>query len=496
MKLKGLKKRCLAAAIAYLMATSGFADLQDLIDADAFNTLETEAAIAALITYNRLLTDSGCRDSLIVDPGPGEGNCTGQVFTLFANVREIIHTANEVTNDGPTAFSLGSDIEGLGFTLRWTAAEEYAAQGNMSGEFVGGQVSGLATRLTALRAGASGFNVLGLGSAWQENNGRALSSIYGYQGMGASGDANYSRWGGFINYDFGDGSRDPTALEDAFDFENSQITLGVDYRASDRWILGVIVGLSEQKVDFDGSQSIVEGSMDAEGTSIQPFFMFQQGAWYMSASMGWQQMSFDTERAIRYPSFNPDINSADTVAVSDTDADMISLFVEAGYSFRWRKFSLEPYVNVKHSDISIDGFVEDDINDDAFDVVVEGQDITSQEFTFGTKLQYTLTPSFGVFIPYVSFEFVNQADDAPRVIEAYYAQDPTGDSAFTVPTEELDSSYNVYTLGMSAVLRGARQSKAGGTLGGDVQGFVNYRTLQGLDGFDINFYSLGLRYTF
>lgn len=450
-------------------ATPAYANLQQLIDQNVFNDLEREAAAAALITYNRLISDGVCSDSLRV----GTGNCAGQTFELFDNVRELVHTANEITGSGPTAFSLGADIEGLGFSLRWTAAEEYAAQGNLSSEFVGGQVSGLAARLTALRAGASGFNIIGLGSAWQQDNG-ALASTYGNRGAGASSDGSgYSRWGGFLNVDFGRGSRDPTNLEDAFDFENLQVTLGFDYRVNNQWIVGLVLGNSFQEIDFDSAQSIVEGKIEADGFSFMPFAMYQKDSWYVSASLGWQQMTFDSERAIRYPSFNLDLESINTLTLSETDADVASLFVETGYTWYWKKFAVEPYANITYSDTGVDGFIEDDINNDAFDLVIESQDISSQEFTVGTKFQYTLTPSFGVFVPYLILELINQTDDAPRNIRAYYAQDTTGTTAFNVPTDELDSSYYTYTVGMSSVIRGGRQRQAGGVVGGDIQGIIN-----------------------
>ncbi|WP_086929267.1 autotransporter outer membrane beta-barrel domain-containing protein [Agarilytica rhodophyticola] len=482
-----------SALILGIITTPTHANIQQLIDQNLFNDLEREAASAALITYNRLISDGGCSDSQRI----GTGTCSGQTFELFDNVRELIHTANEITGAGPTAFSLGADIEGLGFSLRWTAAEEYAAQGNLSSEFVGGQVSGLAARLTALRAGASGFNIIGIGSTWQQNNNGALASAYGNRGAGASSDGNaYSPWGGFLNVDFGSGSREPTNREDAFDFENFQFTLGMDYRINNNWIAGLVLGNSIQEIDFDSALSIVEGKIEADGVSIMPFVMYQKDAWYVSASLGWQQISFDSERAIRYPSFNLDLESINTLAVSDTDANVTSLFVEAGYTWFWKKFAVEPFANITYSDTSVDGFIEDDVNNDAFDLVIESQDITSQEFTFGTKFQYTLTPSFGVFVPYITLELITQNDDASRNIRAYYAQDTTGTTAFSVPTEELDSSYYSYTVGMSSVIRGGRQRQAGGAVGGDIQGFISYKSLEGLEGFDIDLYSLGLRYTF
>ncbi len=473
------------------------ANIQQLIDENSFNELETEAALAALRTYQRLIQNEGCFDTLLVDPGAGQGSgCTGQTFQLFVNVREIIHSANEITGDGPTLASLGADLEGLGFALRWTAGEEYAAQGSLSSDFVGGQVAGVATRLTALRAGARGFNAIGIANYQPQNYSDGYANASGILGSGASADSDYGRWGGFINYDFGNGDREATELEDAFDYENSQITFGLDYRLNNNWVIGAVFGVSDQELDFDGGQSIVEGGMEAKGSSVMPFVMFQHTSWFASTALGLQQMTFDTERAIRYPTFNDDFSSADTVTVSSTDADMTSLFIETGYTFQKRAFAFEPFINIKYSNISVDEFIEDDINDDAFDLVVQSQSINSLEYTLGAKIQYAITPSFGVFVPYTTIEFISQTDDAPRVVQAYYAQDSTGDTAFNVPTEALDSTYMMVTLGMSSVIRGGRQTKAGGSIGGDIQAFVNYRSLQGLEGYTGNFYSLGLRYTF
>jgi len=72
----------------------------------------------------------------------------------------------------------------------------------------------------------------------------------------------------------------------------------------------------------------------------------------------------------------------------------------------------------------------------------------------------------------------------------------TDDSLFFIPKAELDSSYSAITVGVSSVIRGGREKTAGGSVGGDVQAFANIKTLTGLEGFDLQMYTLGLRYTF
>lgn len=467
------------------------ADITDLFGEFA-NELEESAAQATLLTYTRLVETEGCSDDMFIDPGTdpdrqGEPSaCTGQIYLLFSNVREIIHTANEITGDGPTAFSLGTDLEGLGFALRWTAAEEYAAQGTMSGEFVNGQISGLSARLNALRLGARGFSFTGA-PGWS-----------GATGGSASADiSNYSRWGGFINFSYGFGDRAPTDTEDAFDFDGNKINFGVDYIINNEWIIGLAGGYASQQVDFDASLSIVEGSMDASGMSITPFVLYQPGNFFFSASLGMQNMDFDTNRAIRYPSFNPDVPSTNTETVSTTEANMDSLFFEGGYTWQRNKWAFEPYVNIRSTDITIDGFVEDDLNDSAFDLSVRKQEISSQEYTFGFKTQYTWTPaSGGVYLPFFALEMVSQTEDAPRIIDAYYANDVSAQTAFQVPTTELDSSYSVFSFGVSSVLRGGQQSSVDGPIHGGIQGFVNYKVISGLEGMSLNVFSMGLRYAF
>ena len=83
-------------------------------------------------------------------------------FFVYLNARELVQTANEIRGSGATIASLGQDLEGLGLALRWTAAEELAAQGSMATEFANGQLSNLAARLSALRFGARGFGVANL----------------------------------------------------------------------------------------------------------------------------------------------------------------------------------------------------------------------------------------------------------------------------------------------------------------------------------------------
>lgn len=465
------------------------ADFIDLLGTFS-NNLEEKSAEAALRTYERLIEEQGCTDR---STGLDSTACVGRVFDVFDNVREIIHTGNEISGTGSTLFSLRTDQQELGSALRWLAAEEYAAQGDMASDFVSDQVAGLGSRLSALRFGARGFQFAQNG-VWLPQGEYALQN--GTHGGAAGSEDNYSKLGGFLNVQGSIGSRDPSGRENAFDSDGTTLNTGLDYRLNNQWTLGAMLGYTTQQIDFDSSQSIVDGDIESSGFNFMPFVLYQSGNYYFSASLAYQQLDFDSRRAIRYPSNNINIASTNTETIAETQAKIVSAFAEMGYSYVWEKFSVEPFFNIQSSSIVIDEFIEDDINDDAFDLVIKEQDFSTLNYSFGLKTQYTFTPRSGVFVPYLSVEHVAQTDTESRDVEAYHSGLGSDDTLYFIPTEELDDSYQTITVGMSSVLRGGRELRDGGTVGGDIQGFFNIKQITGLDGYDLMFYSLGLRYAF
>jgi uncharacterized protein YhjY with autotransporter beta-barrel domain len=476
-------------------AMSAKADLTDL-SGSFFIQLEELSAKSNQATYTQLQS-SGCTDS---QRNPTAG-CGGITFISWQAVRELVHTANDLGGSGPSEFTLGTDLEGLGFALRWTAGEEFSAEGNMSNSFVGGQLSGLASRISSLRYGGSGvaFNQ-------QDNVGILIASNYlnGETGGGASVDSQYqwSPWGSFLNASYVYGDRGATELEDAFDFDGIDVNGGFDYRLTSNQVIGLMLGVQTKEVDFDSSQSIVDGKVEMDGFSIQPFYLYQTDDWYFSASLGYQMMQFNMERRISYPSINPNVAPTNTVAVSENDASGISSSFTFGYSwYPSPAFALEPYISLDYRNIEVDGFTENDVNNDGFDFVVEKQEIDSLETALGFKMHYVLTPSFGVFVPYVDVQLRVQYEDDPTEIKAYYfsASEALTDinaASFILPSDDPDTSYQIYTLGLSMVLQGAYEAEDNNVASGGVSAFVNYRTFVGIEHYSQSQIAGGIRYEF
>jgi len=494
-----LKFAC-AASVLLALPLQSHASLDDL--AGSFgNQLEELSAASNQATYDQLAL-SGCTDLQV----NATEACSGGAFISWQTVRELVHTGNELTGEGSTLFSLGLDLEGLGFSLRWTAGEEFSAQGDMSNSFVGGQLSGLASRISALRHGGSRYAY-----NQHENTGILVAAKYldGKTGGGASADSSddgyikaWSPWGSFLNASYTYGSRSATTLGDAFDFDGMDLSGGVDYRFDNHQVFGVMLGYQSEELDFDSSKSIVDGGVDMTGYSIQPFYLYQSDSWYMSLSLGYQMMSFDMDRSIRYPSLNPDVESTDTTAVSDTDATGFSSSSTFGYAFNpLSEVSIEPYMTFDYRNVEVDGYTEKDLENDGFDFIVSDQDIDSLETAYGLKLQYILASSYGVFIPYVDMQHRIQHKDESRNIEAFYvnASEAIGniqDAAFTLPTDDPDSSYQVYTLGLSTVIQGAQLTGDNTAASGGLQAFANIRFFKNLAHYTQTQIAGGLRYEF
>lgn len=478
------------AAAAVAQAVNG--SLVDVANAAGFNALERAAARANQATYNQLVET--CAN------GAGTG-CTQSDLVVFENTRELVETANELLGSGSTRFSLGVDAEGLGFALRWTAAEELAGQGSATTKFAASQLSALSTRLAVLRWGVSGLrSAQNDGTHDKTDDGDILLARVGRtaRGSGASADVpeDFARWGSFVDGSFGYGSKDPTDLEDAFDFDGEELTVGIDYRFTASVVAGVILGYSNKEIDFDSSLSIVDGGIKSDGFSALVFGMFETEHFYASLSLGYQALTHDTTRRITYPSINPTVESVDSTASSDTDSAALLATANLGYSLRLGAFSIDPVVDVSYSDTTIDAFTETSVDNldtttanDPFNLRVGEQSIDSLDVAPSLKLQYVFTPKFGVLIPFVIGRYHFELSDDARRISSRYA-DALGQlvgnsgSDFEVSTDAPDDKYYTLAGGCSIVLPHG------------LNGFVQYLEVFDYDAYKNAVITAGFRFEF
>lgn len=450
------------------------ADLRDPQILAQLSPFEQRAALANQAVYDQLITDpdgagplqaqcgffGGSNDSFCADPS---------LQLVFENLRELVDTANDIGGNGSTTYSLRYDIASLGFALRWTAAEEFAAQGASATDFSNSQLGALASRLSALRFGARGMRLANRTTGESATLASNRTSPLG-GGASADGDSIASRWSVFIDGSYGYGAKDDSTFdggfEDAFDFDGREFTLGMDHRFTDTIVAGVIGGYSNKSIDFDVARSIVDASMRVEGYSLIGYGQWEGGRLYVNGSVGGQWLDLDTRRRILYPSFNPRVQSIDSTALSTTSSSAVMATFGAGYEARAFGISFGPYLKAEYQDITIDGFTEGGPAADGFAFDVGSQKIKSLDTALGVRAQRVFTPSFGVVVPYLRAEYHREFENDARVVSAIYTDSAalatTG--TFSVPTDEPDD------------------------------GFLQYQQVVGLDRYSDRVITAGLRY--
>ncbi|MDB6062097.1 MAG: autotransporter outer rane beta-barrel protein [Verrucomicrobiaceae bacterium] len=486
-----LRTAPIMAGYLIMTASPAHADLTALFGKFA-NDIEERSAVATQAVYDQLKT-AGCSD---LQAGPTQA-CAGGTYLVWRNVREVVHNANVLTGatEEPTNFSLGRpSVALLGRALRWCNGEEFSSMGSLSNSFVNSQVGSLAARITALRFGASGFRLAG--SSFGDSPQLAQVGSRG----GAAGADSWSRLGGFINVSYNDGDKDLTSREDAFSFDGRSINAGFDFRIDANWVAGVMLGYQNQDLDFD-TTATVEAKSKMHGVSLLPFILYQSDAWYASASLGYQRMNFDLNRHVNYGSgaLAAVAVQHNTVDDSGTDANSFTSYNTVGYSFSpSAPWTIEPSLSIDYQHIAIDGFTERDVQNQGFNFAVDKQIVQSLEAIPAVRAQYAFKPSYGVWVPFVDAQWHTQFKNDSRNIKALYADAGgllTDAAQFEIATDALDKHYWVYTVGLSAVLRGAAPHGTEVAAGG-LQAFVNYRWYEGMENYSQQVVSAGLRYEF
>lgn len=472
---------------------------------DAFteNTSAVETAVES--AYNQLL-DFGCTTIDEVNASETIGQtCTGDILSVFRITRSLVQTAQDLDNIGGegelSLFGLGVDTLGYEQALRWNAAEELASQDSMSSKFSNNQLASVSARISSLRAGSLGFNVEPIHNPNSIANHSQESSASHYAtGLNAGDSAAWSKLGGFLNGSYTYGNLGATANEDAFDFDGVEINAGLDYRLNNQWVVGGILGLVNQRVDFDPTLSTAEGSVEMDGLSLTPFILYQADRWYATASLNYLVNDFTNRRAIIYTSFNSNVPSTDTESVSKNKAHAFTFNTASGYSFQLSdRLSLEPSFSLNYQKLTIDEFDEVDINDDAYNLRIFEQTIRSFETITSIKLQYVTSNKFGVFTPFIDIKSFAQHHTDKRFIRSVYASIAdivTSDAHFVLATNTIDADYKSIGIGVASVLRGARQSSFDSAAGGGIQAFISLRMLADLGEFEQKTITAGVRYEF
>jgi outer membrane autotransporter protein len=283
----------------------------------------------------------------------------------------------------------------------------------------------------------------------------------------------------------GRGESEAGSVDPAFDYDVEGLTAGVDYRKSDRWVIGGSLGYTRQDTELPGER----GGLDTTGWSVSAYSTYYQAdSWYLDSVLTWGRNDYEMLRRIQYtlPLAGGGSTSIDQTAVADASGDLFATAFTFGRDFNRGAFGIGPYGRLMYTRLGFDEIREQTLGSgpgSGLGLHIESRDLTSLASVLGTKFTWTRSTNWGVLMPHLQLEWEHEFRDDPQAMEARFLNDPTA-TPMLVTGDPLDTDYFRLGLGLSMVLTGGRS------------GFFYYERLAGRDGESQWNLALGLRMEF
>ncbi len=459
-----------------------------------------------------------------------ETNATNALGGILGTCSNMVFEGNG--NAAPDLFARCSEIVFRGDldSAIVVSRDEITAQGHHANELAGEQQRNLSLRMSELRRGG-GTSVAHLFGSLDTRTHPALAKASMAQQVGgAPVDDQASRVGLFVNGEASFGDRDAQGNDVGFDIDTMGITVGLDYRFSDRFFGGIALGLSETDADLTGTQMFAgngRGTLDIDGVSVSLYGSLSlSDTWFLEGNLTSGQNDYDTLTEINYdignvtatvengqivPILLGGTTSVRQQAVGETEGDLLSGRLGIGNEWRSGAWGIQTGVSATYTEVEIDAYDERMLGQGAGSELAIGVDDREIESLIGELellFSYTNLTNWGAFEPVLALGYKNQFEDDPRVIGTELVSDPnrgnrnsvaspghplqdvaglppgTYPKDLTVLTEEPEGDWFVAGLGFTAVFRGGNQF------------FMFWDTYLGHDVLSLNRFSAGFRLEF
>ena len=290
------------------------------------------------------------------------------------------------------------------------------------------------------------------------------------KGGGASADRDpFEKWGFFVQGDVDLGKQSGTTTQTGFDIHTWGLTLGTDYRFVGNHVLGAALGLVKANSDLNDNA----GNQDTKGWSLSVFgeYVPVENAYLdLALNYGWNR--YDSTRFVG--------GAAPTARFDGSpNGNQFAAAFSAGYQFYQQAWTLNPYGRIEYVNAKIDSFQE---TGGAGALELSSQRYKRTVLTAGGQVQYAMSTSWGVLVPYARAEFQFATQTSNQQVTAQLVAIPA--SGQIIQLNGVDKQYGNLAVGATAVMpRG-------------VSGYFNYQYLFGNGQFNDNRFSLGIRADF
>lgn len=219
--------------------------------------------------------------------------------------------------------------------------------------------------------------------------------------------ATNQRLGVFLNGDVNFGDRSEGNNEPGYDFINTNLTAGIDYRVSNNLALGVAFGY------VNGDNDLNEfGDLDVDGYAVSLYSNFVQNNFYTDAVISHGNNDFEIARQITFDN---------RTATADTNGNQFSADVNSGYVFRSGNVAFGPTLGLRYDRINIDGYTERGAG--SLNLRVDDQEAESVVLSAGVQAAITFNTDVGTVIPNIRVSYERElANDSREIITELVTQ--------------------------------------------------------------------------
>jgi large repetitive protein len=414
------------------------------------------------------------------------GGAISNGTAVTAQQRDLFTQCSALISD----YGGGQNEAGLKKALDAISGRQVTAPQRTALQFSAGQLANMSARLAELRLGGSSFSMAGLDLGLPGNVESAYGPLLGLAkelfGGGAGDDKNSgpgSRLGMFITGTFRRGSESTSNSELGFDFKNDGVTVGVDYRFTDRLIFGLAGGYGTTSTTYDDQGS----KLDSKSSGFSLYGTYFRDRFYVDLLAGFMHNSYDLSRQASFQSSSNGVGcgggNCSVETSSSTSAHEWTISGATGVDFGSGGLAIGPELALDYARIDVSGFTEG--GPSGLALTFSPQSAESLVLKAGGHVSYAWTTSWAVISPQARVrwlhEFLNDSYAAPIVFTADTLT-PVAQRSFVAYTNSPDRNYLDWNLSL------AFQFPHG------ISGFVNYGQLGGLQYINMREFNIGLRF--
>jgi len=313
----------------------------------AFNTVQNDFVATGTIVQGIITTSS---NAVVLEGQQGSFTQVPGV-TLTPNQSAVGNMLNSAAGDPREAalfaFLNSQPVANLPHDYNLIAPTQISSV-NATAVSVGRvQATNLGGRMANIRAGSTGFSSAGFAiSGGAASFGEGFEGVTGPEGKSgppALAPTPGNRWGVFLT-GLGEFTNvDSTPNAPGYDVNTGGFTLGVDYRLTPNFALGLSAGYAHTNVGIDSSG----GNIDVNAGKIGMYATVFGNGFYLDAAVSGGPSGYTTHRTALQGSANGSTNGGD-----------LDGLVAGGYDWKKGNLTIGPTASFQYNYVALDGFTE------------------------------------------------------------------------------------------------------------------------------------------